>query len=92
MKILIILILACIIASLGSALFYLLRSQPGSPHTVRALTTRIALSIGLFLLLAAGMRLGWLQPHATLAPDHADARAPHDVTGDNPHRQRITQP
>jgi len=40
-----------ILASLGSALFYLMRDKGGSDKTVNALTVRIGLSVALFLLL-----------------------------------------
>ncbi len=62
-KIGVIVALFAIVASLGSALFSLSRSQGNSRAMVRALTLRVALSVGLFLLLLAGWRLGYIQPH-----------------------------
>jgi hypothetical protein len=58
-KIVVILFLVAIFASLGSALFTLYRDQSGSTRTVKALTIRISLSIGLFLLLMASYYFGW---------------------------------
>lgn len=63
MQIIIILILLIIVASLGSALVYLLRDRSRSARTVKALTFRIGLSIALFVLLLLGYTFGLLQPH-----------------------------
>jgi Na+-driven multidrug efflux pump len=60
MKFLIILMLVAIFASLFMALFSLFRSPSGSTRTVKALTCRISLSIGLFILLIVGHFLGWI--------------------------------
>ncbi len=51
MKILIVGFLVLILASLGSALFYLFNDRGNSRRTVRALTLRVGLSVVLFLLL-----------------------------------------
>lgn len=63
MKIIIVLVLLVIVGSLGSALYYLLVDRERSPRTVQALTVRIGLSIGLFLLLLLAFGFGWIQPH-----------------------------
>ena len=63
MKIIIVLALLVIVGSLGSALYYLLKDRERSPRTVKALTWRIGLSIGLFLLLLVGFAAGFLKPH-----------------------------
>jgi hypothetical protein len=60
MKAAIILILIAIFASLFAALFSLFNSPSGSTRTVKALTYRISLSIGLFILLIIGHFLGWI--------------------------------
>jgi FtsH-binding integral membrane protein len=52
-----------ILSSLFSALFFLIRDQGGSKRTLKALTWRIGLSVGLFLLLLAGYYLGLIKPH-----------------------------
>ncbi|MFN9389312.1 MAG: twin transmembrane helix small protein [Betaproteobacteria bacterium] len=62
MKIVIILFLLIILASLGSALFFLMRDKGGTDRTVRALTWRVGLSLALFLLLLASYKLGWIAP------------------------------
>jgi hypothetical protein len=50
-----------ILASLGSALFYLMRDKGGSDKTVNALTVRIGLSVALFLLLLFAHWMGWVR-------------------------------
>ncbi len=64
MKIVIILILLIIVLSLGSALYYLVTDREKSEKTVRALTWRIGLSIGLFFLLLLAFGSGVIQPHS----------------------------
>jgi Protein of unknown function (DUF2909) len=63
-RLLIVAALFAIIASLGSALFQLSRGQGDSRKMLRALTWRISLSVGLFLLLLLAWRLGYIQPHS----------------------------
>ena len=63
-KILVVLILAGIVFSLGSALFHLVTDRKGETRSmVRALTVRISLSVALFLLLFIAYAAGWIQPH-----------------------------
>jgi hypothetical protein len=62
-KLFVILLLLVILGSLGSALFFLVKDGPDSQRTVRALTWRIALSIGAFLVLMLGYFAGIIQPH-----------------------------
>jgi cytochrome bd-type quinol oxidase subunit 2 len=63
-KILVILILAGIVLSLGSALFHLVTDRKGETRSmVRALTVRISLSVALFVLLFIAYAAGWIQPH-----------------------------
>lgn len=50
--------LVLIVGSLGSALWFLIRDKGNSERTVKALTVRICLSIGLFMLLMAGYYFG----------------------------------
>jgi hypothetical protein len=58
MRIFVIAMLVLIVGSLGSALWFLIRDKGNSTRTVKALTVRISLSIGLFLLLMAGYYFG----------------------------------
>jgi hypothetical protein len=57
-KIIVLALLVLIVASLGSALWFLIRDKGGSGRMVKALTVRISLSIALFLLLMAGYYFG----------------------------------
>ncbi len=62
MRILIYLVLALILFSLGSALVYLLRDRGDGERAIRALTWRIGLSLGLFVMLMAAHYLGFISP------------------------------
>ena len=61
-KTVVILMLLVIFGSLASALFYLFKDTGASQRTAKALTVRITLSIGLFLLLMAGYYFGVIPP------------------------------
>lgn len=69
-KIAILLIFAGILLSLGSGLFYLVHDRGDSRRTLRALTLRIGLSVGLFLLLMILAATGVITPHGVV-PSHA---------------------
>jgi hypothetical protein len=58
MKILVILFAIFIVASLFSALYFLIRDKGQGERTVRALTVRVALSIVLFALLMLSYHFG----------------------------------
>ncbi|KAB2308616.1 twin transmembrane helix small protein [Betaproteobacteria bacterium SCN2] len=60
MRIVVLLFIAFIVISLGSALYYLVRDKGQSERTVKALTVRISLSIFLFILLMASYYFGWI--------------------------------
>ncbi|MEF8770420.1 twin transmembrane helix small protein [Candidatus Accumulibacter contiguus] len=61
MRIFVVLMLIAIIASLGSALVFIYRDQgPDKTRAVKALSFRVGLSFGLFLLLMAAHWLGWI--------------------------------
>jgi hypothetical protein len=55
--------LLAILWSLGTALFHMTRSGGDSGRMLKALTWRIALSVGLFILLIIAARQGWVEPH-----------------------------
>jgi Protein of unknown function (DUF2909) len=62
-KILVVIMLALILISLGKALFHLTRPTPDDgPKMVKALAWRIGLSVGLFLLLLVAYYSGWFHP------------------------------
>jgi hypothetical protein len=63
MKIFIVATLLGIIASLGHALFAMAGGPTDSKKMVRALTVRVALSVGLFVMLLISWRMGAITPH-----------------------------
>lgn len=58
MRIVVLLFIVVILASLGSALYYMVRDRGTTERTAKALTIRIVLSIALFLLLMIGFQTG----------------------------------
>ena len=63
-KVLIIVLLGMIVASLGKAMFHLSSGPEDSAKTVQALTFRIGLSIALFVLLFIAWYAGGISPHS----------------------------
>ena len=62
MKIAVFALLAAILISLGSGLFYLSRDDADSTKVLRALKIRVALSVVLILFLLAAYFLGGIPP------------------------------
>jgi hypothetical protein len=62
MKFIVLALLAAIVISLGTGLFYLRREDADSPKMLRALQVRVALSLVLVLFLVASYFLGWIVP------------------------------
>ncbi|MCX7151691.1 MAG: twin transmembrane helix small protein [Betaproteobacteria bacterium] len=61
MRIVVLIFIVLIIASLGSALVYMMKDrEPGSTRMVKALALRVGFSITLFLLLMAGYYFGFI--------------------------------
>jgi len=58
MRYVVIAVLILIVASLGSALFFVFQDKSGSRRAVKALAVRVALSVGLFLFLMAAYYFG----------------------------------
>jgi len=52
-----------IVISLGSALYYMVNDKGSSKRTVRALTWRIGISVGLFALIMLLSFMGVIKPH-----------------------------
>lgn len=63
MRIIVLLFIVLILASLASALYYLIKDRGQSDRTVRMLTVRIGLSLTLFLLLMGGYYFGLIPQH-----------------------------
>jgi hypothetical protein len=62
MKIIIAVAFVLILASLASALVFLMRDKGKSKRTVQALALRVGFSIALFALILIAHYLGWIQP------------------------------
>jgi ABC-type uncharacterized transport system permease subunit len=60
---LVLVLFVAILASLASALGFLLRSQGDSKRMLQALTLRVGLSVLLFVLLLIAWRAGLITPH-----------------------------
>lgn len=60
MRYVVIAMLVLILASLASALIFMARGRDDPKRMAKALTVRIALSVGLFLMLMAGYYFGWI--------------------------------
>ena len=67
MKILVALAFVLIVASLASALFYMMRGdndgEAGKKRMAWALTVRIGISVLIFLCILLAWKLGYIQPH-----------------------------
>lgn len=61
MKYVVYILLAAIVASLGTGLYYLRREDADSPKMLRALQLRVALSLVLVVVLVAAYFLGWIE-------------------------------
>lgn len=62
MKYVVFALLAAIVISLGTGLFYLSREDADSPKMLKALKVRVGLSLTLILFLVASYFLGWIEP------------------------------
>ena len=62
-KIVLLVLLAAIVTSLFSGLFFLMKDGSDKRRTLTALKVRVGLSIALLIFLALAFTNGWLQPH-----------------------------
>jgi hypothetical protein len=62
-KIILLVLLAAIIVSLFSGLFFLMNDDSKQRRTLTALKVRVGLSIALLIFLALAFANGWLKPH-----------------------------
>jgi len=61
MRVFVVLAFIGILASLASALVYLMRDKGTTSRTVNALTVRIGLSVALFLFVLFAHHMGWIE-------------------------------
>lgn len=64
-KLIILVILAAILASLFSGVYFMMKDRGQSTRNVKALTIRIGLSILLFIMLIVAYLTGMIHPNAT---------------------------
>ena len=60
MKTIVFILLAAIVASLGSGLFFLARDKQDSTRMLKALKIRVALSLVLIIFLVSAFLFGWI--------------------------------
>jgi succinate dehydrogenase/fumarate reductase cytochrome b subunit len=62
-KLIIVGFLVVILYNLGAGLYYMMVDKGTTNRTVKALTRRIALSVGLIVLVMFAIWMGWITPH-----------------------------
>lgn len=62
MRIVVFIFIVLILASLASALYFLVKDKGSSTRTVRALTWRVVFSIAIFMLLMLSYHFGLIGP------------------------------
>lgn len=62
-KIIVIIVMLGILAALMSSLVFLVRDKGRKERSVKALTWRIGLSVGLFVFLFLAFKFHWIAPH-----------------------------
>jgi len=62
MRYVVIVAFVLIIASLASALVFIMKDRGKSDRAVHALALRVGFSITLFVLILVAYKLGWIQP------------------------------
>ena len=67
-KIIVLVLLALVLISLGAGMFSLIKDRGETNRTVKFLTIRIVLSIALFVVIVVSFLMGWIQPHGLLPP------------------------
>lgn len=70
-KVVIIVLLVAMVASLGVGLFHLLKSpddRDSGNRVIKALTWRIGLWVVLFAFIVTAMKMGWIKPSNSVHP------------------------
>lgn len=62
-KTIVIFVLFLVISSLFTALYSMVKDKGQGDRTIKMLTMRIGLSIGLLIFIMIGYQLGWINPH-----------------------------
>ena len=74
MRYVVIAVLLMIVASLGSAIFFMMRDRGNSKRMVKALAIRVGLSVALFVFLMAGYYFGLFPGRSSWQPSIASRR------------------
>lgn len=62
-KLIVVAFLIVILYNLGAGLYYMMVDKGTTNRSVKALTRRIALSVGLIVLVMFAIWMGWITPH-----------------------------
>jgi hypothetical protein len=65
-KIVIVVLLLAILASLMTSMSFLIRDESSRRRTLTALKLRVALSITLMLFVLLSWHMGWIEPHGLI--------------------------
>jgi len=65
-KVIIVVLLALVVLSLGAGMFSMVKDRNNSDRTVKFLTLRIGLSIVTFIFIALSFYMGWIHPHGVM--------------------------
>jgi Protein of unknown function (DUF2909) len=60
MKIIVVILLFMVVASLFSGLYFVMKDKGNSKRAVKALTYRVVFSMSIFLLLVLSFHFGWI--------------------------------
>jgi len=81
-KVIIVVILIAMVASLFSGLFFLAKDGNNSRRTLNALTARISIWVVLFVILGIGVYTGVLTPSNSIKPDWAKQQEQSAIPGE----------
>jgi len=71
-KLVVIVLLFVVVVAMGSGLLFLVRdSGGGSKRTLKSLTARIGISIGILILLLVAIKTGMIKPHGVTPAPHS---------------------
>ena len=65
-QLVIVFVFLAVLYNLGAALYFMMSGQSSSGRTVRSLSWRIGLSVGLIVLVVIGILTGVIRPHGVI--------------------------
>lgn len=76
-KLVIIALLFIVIVAMGSGLLFLVRdNESSSKRTLKSLTARVGISVGILILLLVAMKFGVIKPHGVTPVQPQSAQTP----------------